>query len=125
MAVIAFSDIVELTAHLPGVTESTSYGTPALKVRAKSFCRLWSEREYERDAVHDTEVLVVFCDVDEKPLLIEMSEGSLFTTAHYDGHGAVLIRLKDISRHELAERLEESYLLKAPPSLRKTLGRRS
>jgi hypothetical protein len=52
-----------------------------------------------------------------------MSGGSLFTTAHYDGHGAVLIRLEDIPRHELAERLEESYLLKAPPSLRKTMGR--
>jgi hypothetical protein len=99
MAVTTFDDILDLTAHLPGVTESTSYGTPALKVRGKSVCRL--------------------C-----PLLIEMSGGSLFTTAHYDGHGAVLIRLEDIPRHELAERLEESYLLKAPPSLRKTMGRR-
>jgi hypothetical protein len=121
--VITFDDLLDLTAHLPDVTESTSYGTPALKVRGKSFCRLWSEREYERDRVHDTEVLVVFCDVDEKRALIEMSGGSLFTTAHYDGHGAVLVRLEDIPGDELARILEESYLLKAPPSLRKTLGR--
>jgi len=81
------------------------------------------EREYERYGVFDTEVLVVFCDVDEKPLLIAMSEGALFTTPHYDGHGSVLIRLKDIAGDDLVEHLEESYLLKAPSSLRGGLGR--
>jgi hypothetical protein len=116
-----FEDVKELAVHLREVTESSSYGTPALKVRGKSFCRLWGEREYERDDVHDTEVLVVFCDLDEKPFLIEMSGGSLFTTPHYDGHGAVLIRLDDIEREELARYLEESYLLRAPPSLRRAL----
>jgi hypothetical protein len=121
--VVRFEDAKELVGHLPEVTESTSYGTPSLKVRGKSFCRLWGEREYQRYEVFDTEVLVVFCDVDEKPLLIEMSEGALFTTPHYDGHGAVLIRLRDIAPDDLAAYLEESYLLKAPPSLRRGLGR--
>ena len=118
-----FEDAKRLVGHLPEVTESTSYGTPSLKVRGKSFCRLWGDREYERYGVHDTEVLVVFCDVDEKPLLIEMGEGALFTTSHYDGHGAVLIRLGDIGGDDLAAYLEESYFLKAPPSLRRSLGR--
>jgi hypothetical protein len=121
--VITFEDAKELVGHLPEVTESTSYGTPSLKVRGKSFCRLWGEREYERYGVFDTEVLVVFCDVDEKALLIEMSEGTLFTTSHYDGHGAVLVRLHDIAPDDLAAYLEESYLLKAPPSVRRSLGR--
>jgi hypothetical protein len=122
--VVTFDQMKALVAHLPDVTESTSYGTPSLKVRGKSFCRLWGEREYTRYAIHDTEVRVVFCDLDEKPILIEMSDGSLFTTPHYDGHGAVLIRLEDIDGDELAGHLEESYLLKAPPSLRRDLGRR-
>lgn len=120
----AFDDVKKLAGHLPEVTESTSYGTPSLKVRGKSFCRMWGEREYERYGVFDTEVLVVFCDVDEKPLLIAMSEGALFTTPHYDGHGSVLIRLKDIAGDDLVEHLEESYLLKAPSSLRGGLGPR-
>jgi hypothetical protein len=118
-----FEEAKKLVGHLPDVTESTSYGTPSLKVRGKSFCRLWGEREYEKYAVVDTEVLVVFCDVDEKPLLIEMSEGALFSTPHFDGHGAVLIRLRDVARPDLAAYLEESYLLKAPPALRRSLGR--
>ena len=119
-----FEDVKATAKHLREVTESTAYGTPALKVRGKTFCRMWGEREYDRYGVHDTEVLVVFCELDEKPFLIETSGGSLFTTPHYDGHGAVLIRLEEIERDELADYLEGSYLLKAPPSLRSGLDGR-
>jgi hypothetical protein len=35
----------------------------------------------------------------------------------------MLIRLHDVARRDLAAYLEESYLLKAPPSLRRSLGR--
>jgi hypothetical protein len=117
-----FADAVRLTAHLPDVEESTSYGTPALKVRGRSFCRMWSKREHDRDGVHDTDVLVVFCDPDWKPVLIESSAGVLFSTPHYDGYGAVLVRLADVSDDDLAGYLEDSYLLRAPASLRKLLG---
>jgi hypothetical protein len=116
-----YEDVRDLGLELPEAVDSTSYGTPSLKVRGKSFCRLWGEREYERYAVHDTEVLVVFCEVEEKALLIDMSGGSLFSTPHYDGHGSVLIRLADVDRHELAGHLRESYRLKAPPPLGQTL----
>lgn len=118
---VTFADAKVLVAHLPEVSESTSYGTPALKVRGKSFCRLWGEREYDRNDVHDTEVLVVFCALDEKPFLIEMGGGAVFGTSHYEGYGAVLIRLRDVDRDDLAGYLEESYLLKAPASLRSAL----
>ena len=117
-----FEDVAALVAHLPEVTTSTSYGTPSLKVRGKSFCRMWGEREYDRYDVHDTEVLVVFCVLDEKPLLLESGGGALFSTPHYDGHGAVLVRLCDVDDDELTGYLEESYLLKAPPTLRAALG---
>ncbi len=119
-----FEDLKALVAHLPEVTESTSYGTPSLKVRGKSFCRMWGEREYDRNDVHDTEVLVVFCELDEKPFLLEASEGALFSTPHYEGHGAVLVRLDDVESDDLIGYLEESCLLKAPPALRATLSER-
>ncbi len=67
-AVTGFDVVRELAAGLPGVTESTSYGTPALKVAGKTFCRMWGQREYDRDDGHDTEVIVVFCALDEKPV---------------------------------------------------------
>jgi hypothetical protein len=80
-----FDDVVRLTADLPEVEQSTSYGTPALKVRGRGFCRMWGAREHNRDGVHDTLVLVVFCDHAWKDTLIESSGGVLFTTPHYDG----------------------------------------
>jgi len=118
-----FADVRRLTAHLPGVEESTSYGTPALKVGGRSFCRLWSEREHRRDGVHDTEVLVVFCDPTWKSALIDASAGVLFSTPHYEGYGAVLVRLADVTHDDLAGHLEESYLLRAPASIRRSLGK--
>ena len=113
----SLDDVRRAGAHLPDVAEGSFYGTPGLKVRGKGFCRLWSEREHDRDGVHDTEVLVVFCDVDEKPALIESSGGVLFSTPHYEGHGAMLVRLADVEPDDLADLLEDSYRIKAPATL--------
>jgi hypothetical protein len=118
-----FDDCVRLTAHLPEVEQSTSYGTPALTVRGKSFCRLWGDREHDRDGVDpdETEVLVVFCDLDEKDALIESSGGTVFSTPHYDGYPAMVIRLADVDLDDLVGYLEDSYRIKAPKRLLKLL----
>ena len=112
-----FDDVRRLGMRLPEVTESTFYGTPALKVRGKGFCRMWSEREYNRDDVHDTEVLVVFCEPEMKDVLLESHPGVLFSTPHYEGYGATLIRLADVEFFDLAEWLEDSYRRRAPATL--------
>lgn len=114
-----FEDVVRLSEHLPDVSVSTSYGTPALKVRDKAFCRLWGERDRAKSDVDDREVLVVFCEIDEKEFLLAESDGSIFTAPHYDGYGAVLIRLEDVEEELLASLLVESYLLRAPASIRR------
>ncbi len=114
---VTFADVERLGAELPEVTVSTSYGTPALKVREKSFCRMWSQREHDRDDVHGTEVLVLMCDVNEKPHLIEADPGVLFSTPHYEGYGAMLVRLADVDPDDLADLLEDAYRQKAPATL--------
>jgi hypothetical protein len=117
--VATFDDVIRLSAQWPGVTVSTSYATPALKVRNKAFCRLWGDRDYSKSDVDDSEVLVVFCEIDEKEFLLAESDGSIFTAPHYDGYGAVLVRLADIDDVLLTSLLLESYLLKAPPTIRR------
>ena len=98
--------------------EAPSYhGSPALKVGKRPFCRLWSEREHARDGVSHTEVVVVFCDPDEKDALIEASNGVLFETPHYVGHPALLVRLTDVPLDLLAELLEDIYRSRAPARL--------
>jgi hypothetical protein len=117
--VATFDDVIRLTSHLPEVAVSTSYGTPALKVGGKAFCRLWGERDRSKSDVGDVEVLVVFCELDEKEFLLAESDGSVFTAPHYDGHGAVLIRLDLVDEALLAALLLESYLLRAPATIRR------
>ena len=119
-----FDDVRRLGMELPEVVESTSYGTPALKVRKKGFCRMWGEREHRRDQVFDTEVLVLFCDLEVKAVLLENHPDALFTVPHYDGYGSVLVRLADVDLDDLAEWLEESYRTKAPDTLVRQLRRR-
>jgi len=114
-----FDDVVRLTDHLPEVTVSTSFATPALKVRGKAFCRLWGERDLKKSDIAHGDVLVVFCDLDEKQFLLAENPDSLFTAAHYDGHGSVLVQLDEVDEALLGNLLFDSYLLKAPLSIRR------
>jgi hypothetical protein len=113
-----WDDVRAIGMAFPEVEEAPSYdGTPALKVRGRPFCRLWGPREHARDGIDDTEVLVVFCDLDAKAALIEASRGVLFETPHYVGYGAVPVRLAEVTLGDLAAYLEWSYRLRAPKRL--------
>lgn len=107
---IAWEDVVELGRALPEAEESTSYGTPSLRVRGKMFARLRT----------NPDAIVVRCDLDEKPLLLEARPDILFETPHYHGFSAMLIRL-EASRDDLLEFLTDSYALVAPRSLAASL----
>ncbi|MGV8955478.1 MAG: MmcQ/YjbR family DNA-binding protein [Cypionkella sp.] len=104
----AFARIEALAASraLPGVERGTSYGTPALRVRTKSFVRL-----------KDAETLVLLCPTEQKTLLMEISPEIYFETDHYIGWPAVLIHLSAISDEELSLRLEDAWRFKAPAKL--------
>jgi 3-methyladenine DNA glycosylase AlkD len=113
-----WDDVRRIGMRFPGVQEAPSYhGMPALKAGGKPFCRLWSASEHDRDGVHGTEVAVVFCALEEKDALLTTSPDALFTTPHYDGHPALLVRLADVDEPLLAELVEDSYRLRAPKRL--------
>ena len=40
-----------------------------------------------------------------------------FQTPHYEGHPILLVRLERVDRQRLDERIEESWLLRAPTRL--------
>ena len=103
-----WADVVAAGADLPGVEESTWYGTEALKVRGKSFCRM----------KEDGETLVIqVVDLEDKEALLRSDAEVFFTTPHYDGYAYVLVRLDRIGRDMLAELVEDAWRLRAPPSL--------
>ncbi|CAN7537730.1 MmcQ/YjbR family DNA-binding protein [Ensifer adhaerens] len=93
-------------AGLPEVTIGTSYGTPALLVKDKSFVRM-----------KDGETLVVMCALEEKEMLLELDPGLYFQTDHYKGWPAVLVRLSEIDDKSLTGRLVAAWREKAPRRL--------
>ena len=103
-----WEEVVRLASALPEVEESTWYGTPGLKVAGKGFARLRTEAEGG---------LVLMCGLDEKAALLESGDPAFFTTPHYDGYGAVLVRLEAVGRDELKELLIDAWLLAAPKRL--------
>ena len=96
-----------LAAELLEVEESTSYGTPALKVRGKMFARL---RE-------DGETLVVWTDYIEREALTQGEPETFFITPHYEDYPLVLISLQRVDEAELRELLIESWRERAPKRL--------
>ena len=93
-------------AKLPGIEEGTSYGTPSLKVRGKSFVR-----------VKDAGTVVVLCPIEEKEMLMAAEPDIFYETDHYKGWPAMLVRIANIDDAALAHSLERSWRQKAPKRL--------
>ena len=104
---VSFSEVSELGKALPAVTESTSYGTPALKVDGKLLARL----------KEDGETLVLRMDFMNRDLLLRAEPDLFFLTDHYLNYPSILLRLKEVTRKRMAELLEDAWRLVAPRRL--------
>jgi hypothetical protein len=100
----------ELALALPEAeAEESTEGRPRFRVRGKGFA--WMAR------VRDGGGLAVRVDPDEKQLILESDPDLYYSPPHYAGFPAVLIRLELIDRDELAERIEDAWLIQAPKRL--------
>lgn len=113
MAPHCFDRVARLAAHLPEVERSTSYGTPSLKVKGKSFVRIKEGMDG---------VLVVMIPLGLKEALIEAEPDKYFETPHYAGWPAMLVRLDALTDEELKTRLECAWAEKAPAKLKREFG---
>jgi len=104
---VTFDTLRRLALALPGVEESTSYGTPAFKAKGKLLARL---RE-------DGETLVVRIELDARAGLMRSDPETFFITDHYAAYPAVLVRLAAVSEETLGALLEEAWRTFAPKSL--------
>ena len=109
---MTWAAVCKVGLAFPGVELSTSYGTPALKVRGKFMLRL---RE-------DNESLAVKCGFDERDFRLKADPQTFFVTDHYRGYPAVLIRLKQVSVTVMREVMEETWRRNAPKKLVKEFG---
>ena len=69
------------------------------------------------ESPHERGRLVLYCDIGERPLMIESRPDMFFVTPHYAAYPMVLVRLEQADAEELADRIEESWMLRAPAEL--------
>ncbi|HKC21263.1 MAG TPA: MmcQ/YjbR family DNA-binding protein [Gaiellaceae bacterium] len=115
------ADLDELALSLPQTTKKqTSDGRPEYHVHEKLFC---CQRGRRKDAVDpktgarlDDVLMFRVPDLDVKELLLADARDIYFTTPHFDGYAAVLVRipkLEQIERTELEDLVAEAWLTRA------------
>jgi hypothetical protein len=103
-----YKRVCAIALALPGVEESTSYGTPSLKVKGKILSRLRTEAEG---------ALALRCDLLDRQILLQADRNAFFVTDHYINYPMVLVRLDKVRRKELRQLIERAWRMIAPSKL--------
>ena len=121
------ADLDELALALPETTKELSDdGRPTYRVHGKLLCVHRSRRADALDPdtgerLHDVLMLRV-PDLDVKELVLADDRGIFFTTPHFKGYPAVLVRIRDLGRldrEELEDMVVEAWLTRAPKRVAK------
>jgi hypothetical protein len=115
------ADLDELALSMPLTTKDVSDdGRPAYFVHGKLFC---CHRSRRRDAVDpdtrellDDVLMFRVVDLGVKELLLADDRRVFFTTPHFDGYAAVLVRIPSLARldrDELGDMVAEAWLTRA------------
>jgi hypothetical protein len=115
------ADLDELCLALPQTTkEVTDDGRPSYLVHGKRFVL---QRGRRPDAVDpktgermDDVLMFRVADLDVKELILSDARSIYFTTPHFKGYPAVLVRIRDLARldrEELQDLVAEAWLTRA------------
>jgi hypothetical protein len=115
------ADLDELALALPQTTKELSDdGRPSYRVHGKLFCCQRGRRADALDPVTgerlDDVLMFRVADLDVKNLLLADDRGIYFTTPHFDGYAAVLLRIPQLTgldRDELGDLVAEAWLTRA------------
>ena len=99
---VMMADLDGLARAMPHTTKEVSdEGRPAYSVHGRLFC---CHRGQRRDAVHresgerlDDVLMFRVADLGVKELLLADDRGVFFTTPHFDGYPAVLLRIPNLA----------------------------
>ena len=119
-----WDDVRRIALSLPETSEGSSHGNTAWKVRDKGF--VWERplRKSDLEALGDAapEGPILGARVEHlvaKEALLANDPDVFFTTPHFDGYPAVLVRLDQIRVEDLDEVIVEAWLARAPKRLSK------
>jgi hypothetical protein len=119
-------DLDELALAMPEATKEVEDGRPTYLVHGKMFCFHRSRRpdavDQETGERLDDVLAFRVADLGVKELLLPDARGIYFTTPHWKGYAAVLMRIPDLDRldrEELGDLVEEAWLTRAQKRLAK------
>jgi hypothetical protein len=115
------ADLDELALAMPAATKELSEdGRPSYLVHGKMFCFHRSRRPDAVDPATgerlDDVLMFRVEDLDVKELILSDDRGIFFTTPHFDGYPAVLVRIPELARldrDELREVVIEAWMTRA------------
>jgi hypothetical protein len=117
-SVINFDTVRKIGLALPGVEESTAYGSPALKVRGKLLACVPAHRSAERGS------LVVRVGFDDRAELLAADPDVYYVTDHYLNYSAVLVRLSRVTPEVLRDLLGMAHKFLTADTARRSPSRR-
>src|SRR5215470_18205499 len=100
---VTFDMVRKLASALPGVQESTSYGTASLKIDGRLLTCMAINKSAEPNS------LGLSIDFDQRDALIAEAPDTYYTTDHYVNHPFVLVRLSKIRPEELRDLLHAGW----------------
>lgn len=98
-----FRTVRAIGLMLPDTEESTSYGSPSLKVRGQMFACMASHSSA------DPQTLVVRIDVDQRDQMIADDPDTYYLRDHYVGYPCVLVRLSRVRKDALRDLLHAGW----------------
>jgi hypothetical protein len=119
--VATWDDVARIVGELPETAEA-SPRTWRVRKKLIAWERPLRKADYEAlgDNAPDGDILGARVpDEGVKFALIADEPGVYFTTPHFDGYPAVLVRLAEIGVPELTELITEAWLAQAPKTLAK------
>ena len=118
----SFEDVRRIALALPETSERPQWGNASWRVRNKPF--VWerplrpADLRALGDAAPEGPILGVRVEhLGAKEALLADDPEVYFTTPHFDGYAAVLVRLERIAPGELEEVIAEAWLCQAPKRL--------
>ena len=106
---INFDTVRKIGLALPGVEESTAYGSPALKVRGKLLVCIPTHRSAEPGS------LAVRVGLDDRAELLAAAPDVYYVTDHYLNYTAVLVRLSHVTPDILRDLLGMAHKFVTAP----------
>jgi hypothetical protein len=104
----AYARYLRIALSLPATEESTSYGTPSIKVRSKILSRWRTEAEG---------ALALRCDFPERKVLLQSRPEVFFLIDHYLNYPMVLVRLDKAGKDLLTDITLRAWRAVAPAKL--------